>query len=77
MAVPITSHEAWLKKYAIWSAESQKDPAPFYGSDDREFWQRIEARNIATAEEYSRLGIVSVHGMECFVNYDTIKDEIL
>jgi len=77
MAVPITSNEAYLKKIANWQAESQKDPAPFYGSDNREFWQRIEERNCETARVFNQLGLVSVHGLEVFVNYDTIKHMIV
>jgi len=76
MAIPITSHEAYLKKMAIWQAESQKDPAPVYGSDPREFWQRIEARNLDTAKLFNNLGIVSVHGLEVFVNMATIMQSL-
>ena len=76
MAVPLTTEEADKKRHAIWQSESQKDPAPFYGSDPREFWQRIDARNRDTAGLFNRLGIVSVHGLEVFVNWDTIKHNI-
>lgn len=77
MAVPITKEEIYQKRLAIFQHESQKDPAPFYGNDKREFWQRIESRNRNTAELYKQLGVVSCQALEVFVNYETIKHNII
>ena len=47
--VPISQDELRLKIQAIFKHQSQKDSAPFPGQDDREFWQRVDARNKETA----------------------------
>lgn len=39
-------------------------------SDTREFWQRAEDRNIATAEMYDKLGLPEYNGLEAFVKYE-------
>ncbi len=39
------------------------------GSDDREFWQRAEARNGNTAELYADLGMTRYAAMEAFVRW--------
>ncbi|HEX6314480.1 MAG TPA: glucosamine-6-phosphate deaminase, partial [Gemmatimonadaceae bacterium] len=44
--VPLSQDELRLKIQAIFKHQSQKDSAPFPGLDDREFWQRVEARNM-------------------------------
>ncbi len=46
--------------------QSQKDKAPFPGSDSREFWQRSEDRNINTAILYRKLGLAEYEAMEAF-----------
>ena len=48
--------------------QSQKDSAPFPGEDEREFWQRAEHRNKATAETYRKLGFAEYEAMEAFDN---------
>ena len=40
---------------------------PFPGPDEREFWQRVEARNKGTAAELDRLGLAEYFAMEAFV----------
>jgi len=48
--------------------QSQKDSAPFPGGyDEREFWQRVEARNKGTAAELDRLGLAEYFAMEAYV----------
>jgi glucosamine-6-phosphate deaminase len=66
--VPISREELRAKILAIFKHQSQKDVAPFPGPhDDREFWQRVEARNTETAKEIDRLGLPEFHAMEAFV----------
>lgn len=66
--VPISSDELRRKIFAIFKHQSQKDTAPFPGAyDDREFWQRVEARNMETARAVDRLGLPEFHAMEAFV----------
>ncbi|MGH7574777.1 MAG: glucosamine-6-phosphate deaminase [Longimicrobiales bacterium] len=66
--VPISREELRRKILAIFKHQSQKDVAPFPGAyDEREFWQRVEARNTATAREVDRLGLPEFHAMEAFV----------
>ena len=70
MAVPFSRTELTRKIFAIFKHESQKDKALFPGPfDDREFWQRAQARNTQTAELYNKLGLVEYHAMEAFVRY--------
>lgn len=69
MAVPLSPDEATRKRVAIFKHESQKDRALFPGSDQREFWQRAEARNRATAELYDRLGLPEYQAIEGFVRF--------
>ncbi len=48
--VPLSQEELRRKILAIFKHQSQKDVAPFPGGyDDREFWQRVESRNLDTA----------------------------
>ena len=66
--VPISREELRQKILAIFKHQSQKDVAPFPGGyDEREFWQRVEARNTDTAREIDRLGLPEFHAMEAFV----------
>ncbi len=69
MAVPLSPTELMKKRKAIFLHESQKDDPPFPGSDEREFWQRAEARNRATAETYRSLGLAEYEAMEAFVRW--------
>lgn len=69
MAVPLSPDEVLRKRMAIFKHESQKDRALFPGSDQREFWQRAEARNRATAELYDRLGLPEYQAIEGFVRW--------
>jgi len=66
--VPLSQEELRLKIQAIFKHQSQKDSAPFPGGyDDREFWQRVDARNKGTAEELDRLGLAEYYAMEAYV----------
>ncbi|HEU5305419.1 MAG TPA: glucosamine-6-phosphate deaminase [Gemmatimonadales bacterium] len=65
--VPLSQEELRLKIQAIFKHQSQKDSAPFPGPDDREFWQRVEARNKGTAAELDRLGLAEYFAMEAYV----------
>ena len=66
--VPLSQEELRLKIQAIFKHQSQKDSAPFPGGyDDREFWQRVEARNKATAADVDRLGLAEYFAMEAYV----------
>ncbi len=66
--VPISQEELRLKIQAIFKHQSQKDSAPFPGGyDEREFWQRVEARNKGTAAELDRLGLAEYFAMEAYV----------
>lgn len=70
MAIPMSPDELVQKRFAIYKHQSQKDPAPFPGSDPREFWQRTEDRNRQTAKLYDALGLPEYEAMEAFVRYD-------
>jgi len=66
--VPLSHDELRAKVLAIFKHQSQKDTAPFPGPhDDREFWQRVEARNLETAALADRLGLPEYGAMEAFV----------
>ena len=65
--VPMSQEELRLKIQAIFKHQSQKDSAPFPGSDDREFWQRVESRNKDTAGILDRLGLANYFAMEAYV----------
>ncbi len=68
MAVPLSPEVLERKKQAIFRHQSQKDRAMFPGGTDRrEFWQRAEARNIATARAYDALGLPEYFALEAFV----------
>ncbi len=65
--VPMSQEELRLKIQAIFKHQSQKDSAPFPGTDDREFWQRVESRNKDTAGFLDRLGLAEYFAMEAYV----------
>ena len=69
MAVPISPEELQRKRAAIFKHESQKDRALFPGFDSREFWQRAEDRNRATARLYDALGLADYEAIEGFVQW--------
>lgn len=70
MAVPLSPDEVVRKRMAIFKHESQKDRALFPGpSDPREFWQRAEDRNRATAKLYDMLGLAEYEAIEGFVRW--------
>ena len=69
MAVPLSPDEVQRKRVAIFKHESQKDKALFPGSDQREFWERAEDRNRATAEAYDELGLAEYEAIEGFVRW--------
>jgi glucosamine-6-phosphate deaminase len=66
MAVPLSPQELVRKRKAIFMHQSQKDTPPFAGNDPREFWQRAEERNRATADTYHALGFAEYEAMEAF-----------
>jgi glucosamine-6-phosphate deaminase len=57
------------KRHGIFIHQSQKDMVPFQGADAREFWQRAEERNRATADAYAQLGLTHYAAMEAFVRW--------
>lgn len=70
MAVPLSPEMLERKKQAIFRHQSQKDRAMFPGgSDRREFWQRSEERNLATAKVYDQLGLPEFYALEAFVRW--------
>lgn len=70
MAVPLSPDEVARKRTAIFKHESQKDKALFPGPNDpREFWQRAEDRNRATAQLYDKLGLAEYEAIEGFVRW--------
>ena len=69
MAVPMSPEQVLKKRYGIFKHQSQKDGVVFQGTDSREFWQRAEERNRATAELYNKLGLAEYEAMEAFVKW--------
>jgi glucosamine-6-phosphate deaminase len=69
MAVPMSPDQVLKKRFGIWKHQSQKDGVVFQGTDSREFWQRAEERNKATADLYNKLGLAEYAAMEAFVRY--------
>jgi glucosamine-6-phosphate deaminase len=69
MAIPMSPDQVQQKRYGIFIHQSQKDMVPFQGSDSREFWQRAEERNAATANIYAQLGLTQYAAMEAFVRW--------
>ena len=76
MAVPLAPRELMRKRNAIFKHESQKDKALFPGSDVREFWQRAEDRNRATAYLYDKLGLAEYEAIEGFVRLEEVQNKI-
>ena len=74
MAIPLSPLDLKKKKRAIFKHQSQKDTPVFPGSDPREFWQRSEDRNRATAKKYDQLGLPEYEAIEAFVRYDFLAD---
>ncbi|MDR2622362.1 MAG: glucosamine-6-phosphate deaminase [Dysgonamonadaceae bacterium] len=74
MAVPLSPEESRIKRMAIFKHQSQKDRPLFPGTDPREFWQRAEERNMATAVKYDKLGMAEYQAMELFVRYHFEKE---
>ena len=70
MAVPLSPQELTRKRRAIFKHQSQKDRPLFPGADQREFWQRSEARNRTTARLYDELGLPEYEGIEAFVRWE-------
>jgi len=74
MAVPLSTDGVVRKRFAIFKHESQKDTPVFPGaSDSREFWQRAEDRNRATAAAYDALGLAEYEAIEGFVRLDSVQ----
>ena len=74
MAVPLSPDEVVRKRFAIFKHESQKDTPVFPGANDpREFWQRAEDRNRATAAAYDRLGLAEYEAIEGFVRLSSVQ----
>lgn len=69
MAVPMSPDQVLKKRLGIFKHQSQKDGVVFQGDDSREFWQRAEDRNKATAEIYNTLGLAEYEAMEAFVRW--------
>lgn len=69
MAIPMSPDQVIQKRNGIFIHQSQKDGVVFQGSDSREFWQRAEERNAATAELYDKLGLPKYAALEAFVRY--------
>jgi len=69
MAIPMSPDQVLKKRFGIFIHQSQKDMVPFQGSDSREFWQRAEERNEATADLYAALGLTHYAAMEAFVRH--------
>src|SRR2546427_8107895 len=63
----LSQEKLHAKILAIFRHQSQKDTAPFPGYDEREFWQRVEARNLETAARADRLGLPEYYAMEAYV----------
>jgi glucosamine-6-phosphate deaminase len=69
MAVPLSPQELFRKRMAIFKHQSQKDKAMYPGIDEREFWQRAEDRNRATASLFNKLGLAEYEAIEGFVRW--------
>ncbi|MFD1142206.1 glucosamine-6-phosphate deaminase [Larkinella insperata] len=69
MAVPMSPDQLVRKRLGIFKHQSQKDGVVYQGSDAREFWQRAEERNRATAGLYNQLGLAEYEAMEAFVRW--------
>jgi glucosamine-6-phosphate deaminase len=72
IAVPLSPGDLAQKRKAIFMHQSQKDAALFPGSDPREFWQRAEDRNTATADLYNKVGLPEYFAMEAFTRWNGV-----
>ena len=70
MAIPLSPQEVEKKRQAIFFHQSQKDGVMFQGDDEREFWQRAEARNRHTAQAYNQLGLTEYEAIEAFRRWE-------
>ncbi|MDR2036861.1 MAG: glucosamine-6-phosphate deaminase [Bacteroidales bacterium] len=70
MAVPLSPEEVLIKRKAIYKHSSQNNGPVFPGADPREFWQRAEERNHATAVLYDKLGMAEYQAIEVFVRHE-------
>ncbi|MDR1864427.1 MAG: glucosamine-6-phosphate deaminase [Bacteroidales bacterium] len=70
MAVPLSPEEVLIKRKTIYKHSSQNNGPVFPGADSREFWQRAEDRNHATAILYDKLGMAEYQAIEVFVRFD-------
>jgi glucosamine-6-phosphate deaminase len=71
--VPISPEELHNKRNAILKHQSQAESAPYFGDDERLFWQRAEDRNRATADLYRQLGLAAYEAIEAFVQYIPLR----
>jgi glucosamine-6-phosphate deaminase len=69
MAIPLSPEEVLIKRKAIYKHSSQNNGPVFPGADSREFWQRAEDRNHATAVLYDKLGMAEYQAIEAFVRF--------
>ncbi|OZI06453.1 glucosamine-6-phosphate deaminase [Siphonobacter sp. BAB-5385] len=69
MAVPMSPDQVMKKRQGIFKHQSQKDGVVYQGTDSREFWQRAEERNQATANLYNKLGLAEYQAVEAFVRW--------
>ena len=76
MAIPLSPQELMCKRNAIFKHQSQKDRAMFPGTDEREFWQRAEARNRALAVLLDALGLAEYEAVEGFVRWRWEQSEL-
>ncbi len=74
MAVPMSPDQVIKKRLAIFCHQSQKDGMMFQGDDTREFWVRAEDRNLATAQQFNKLGFADYAAMETFKTYHFRED---
>jgi len=73
LSVPLSPGHTQIKRKAIFKHESQKDEALFPGSDPREFWERAEDRNKATAKQFNDLGLPEFPAIEAFQRWNGQK----
>ncbi len=73
LSVPLSPGHQQTKRTAIFKHESQKDEALFPGSDPREFWERAEDRNKATAKKFNDLGLPEFPALEAFQRWNGEK----
>ncbi|MBA61616.1 MAG: glucosamine-6-phosphate deaminase [Planctomycetaceae bacterium] len=73
LSVPLSPGHQQTKREAIFKHESQKDEALFPGSDPREFWERAEDRNKATAKQFNNLGLPEFPAVEAFQRWNGQK----